>query len=286
MGKRWGVGRGWGGSPVARDVEKGPSRALSGSWPMVPAVLGALLGAGAGAAAQEVPVVVPGDGTLRPGALVPFEAEYRQMGYPFHARLARTGGDRPVLSFQMVMEGPNGVGIDHVGHYADDLGFAYRRFGFGAFRDEYIEVADSPDGLVVRRMPRSDGPDPAPAREDFAMEGPVVDGTFLYWALGALPLGPGSTEGAWRFRTWSPTAQSVEVRDTPVLRAQGLEVIELDDGSTFEATIIAAEAETGTFRMWVVDRPPYLLRQDHVAPDGTVTEVIRLVELLGAGGAR
>lgn len=226
-------------------------------------------------------LVRPGDGTLRADRLVPFEATYEQLGFPFVVRLVRTNEERPVLSFQMIVNGPSGVGIDHVGHYADDLSFAYRRFGFGAYRSEYVEVEAEGEHLLVRRMAREWEPEAtAPARFRLPLKEPVVDGTFMYWLLGALPLAEGA---AFQLPVWWLTSEAVELRTSPVLRATARDTVRLADGTRFDAWIVEAESRQGDTRMWVTNEPPYLLRQEMVDPEGKVTPVVTL-KGMGSGG--
>lgn len=232
--------------------------------------------------AQDAAVVLPGDSALDPGRMVAFEAEYEQVGFPFFARLVRTDGNRPILSFQMTMEGPEGVGIDHVGHHADDLSFAYRRFNFGAFRPEYIDARMVEDSLRLRRLFLGDeGADPPTGDRTTALGQPVVDGTFAYWLAGALPLQEGYR---WRWHTWQPTADGFEVRDTPVFTVTGREVISLESGERFDTWVIEVEGAASTVRMWVSEAAPYLVRQDVGPPGGEARTVISLVRVRSVGG--
>lgn len=214
----------------------------------------------------------PGEGILSPDALIPFEAEYEQLGFAFDVRLTRTVQERPIWSFQMIVNGPNGVEIDHVGHYADDLSFAYRRFGFRAYRNEYVEAESGGDSLRVRRLPRDDVSVPWSARA-VPLSGPVVDGTFMFWLLGTLPLSEGA---AWRMPTWQLTSDSLDTRLSAELRVTGRDSFVTEEGTPFDAWIVETESGQGTVRIFTVDRPPYLLRQDVVGPDGEVTRVIVL----------
>ena len=230
--------------------------------------------------AQEPTAVEPGDGTLDPARLVPFVAEYDQMGFPFRVRVQRTTAvERPIVSVQMIMDGPHGIGIDHVGLHADDLTFAYRRFGFGAFRDEYVEVVAEGDSLRIRRLSRS-AEDAVPDATAVG-GGPTLDGTVLYWLLGTLPLRVGE---AWTFPTWHLNADAAAVDRTPPLRATGVERMVLEDGTAFDAWTVEVESGSGALRMWVTDRPPYLLRQDMTGPDGELTPVVVATRLVDGGG--
>ena len=242
----------------------------------LPAALITLVGlVPAGLAAQDAVPVLPQDSGVEVRTLLPFEAEYGQMGFPFLARLVRVDGARPVLSFQMIMEGPQGVGIDHVGHFADDLTFAYRRFAFAAFGPEYIDARTSSDSLVVRRMSlAADDPDAGLVAR--RLEAPVVDGTFAYWLIGALPLREGLR---WRWHTWSPTPDGFEERDTPVFEVTGRERVSLADGTAIDAWIVDVDGERSSARMWVSDHPPYLIRQDVGPPGGDLQTVISLERL-------
>ncbi|MEQ9400672.1 MAG: hypothetical protein RJQ04_16025 [Longimicrobiales bacterium] len=224
--------------------------------------------------AQDGTVLRPGDAVLAVDRLQPFEAEYRQMGFPFLFRLVRAEASG-AWSVQMIMEGPGGVGIDHVGLRDDDLSMAYRRFAFGAFRNEYVDVATAGDTLVIHRMAREPVSDPAPGRTAVVSDlGRVFDGTVLYWLMGLVPYSPGS---AWRFPTWSLTPAAAEVRISGSVRVGASQRLTLPDGSTVEARPMVSEAGGGEVHTWVASVPPYLVRQEMVAADGTVTPVIELV---------
>ncbi|MDH3734231.1 MAG: hypothetical protein OEU54_11890 [Gemmatimonadota bacterium] len=244
----------------------GPSAALI-------LVCSGLLGGPSAAHAQDVEVIFPGHPALESSRIQPFEAEYEQMGFAFLTRLVRTNQARPVLSFQMIMEGPDGVGIDHVGHRADDLAFAYRRFGFRAFRPEYIDARVEGDSLRLRRLSLAEGSDSNDLPVVQRLERPIVDGTFAYWLAAALPLREGYR---WRWHTWQPTATGLEIRDTPVFEVTGREEITLEDGARLDAWVVAVEGASGTTRMWVSESPPYLVRQDVVPPGGEPQTVIEL----------
>lgn len=222
-----------------------------------------------GAMGQQVHVIHPGDGDLNAERMEPFEAVYSQMGFPMHVRLSReaTGGG---WSFTMEMAGPRGTAVDHVGHRAD-LSFAYRRFGFGAFRDEYLEATATVDSLVLLRMPRTVEDTPPLRRAAQSLPQPVLDGTFMYWALGLLE--PRDQRVA--FRVWGPTADGVEVRLTSELRSEPTS-IELPDGAYVDGRVYEANTEGGVVRMLVTSTPPYLIRQEIVAPDGSATPIIEL----------
>ncbi|MEM7415641.1 MAG: hypothetical protein AAF389_09120 [Gemmatimonadota bacterium] len=230
-------------------------------------VASALLAAPWSCAAQSPTVVVPGDDAWALDRLAPFEATYRQMGFPMHVRFAREANDG--WSFSMEMAGPSGTAIDHIGHAAD-LSFRYRRFAFGAFRDEVLDAQATPDSIVLHRMPRN-GTAEVPLREAHAVDGPVVDGTFMYWALGAL-----NTDGPVAFRVWGPTPDAFEIRTSGTLHPDGEEDVTLPSGAIVRARVFAAETPSGRLRMWVSSAPPYLLQQAIESPDGTVTPIIEL----------
>lgn len=226
--------------------------------------------------AQDAELLRPGDARLAVERFVPFEAEYTQMGAAFSARLVRSGGERPVWSFQMVMETPTGgIGIDHVGHYVDDLGFAYRRFGFGAFRREYLDVSATDSSLVAHRLVLEPVEAPPPTRLEYPIDGPVFDGTFVYWLLGALPLEEGAT---WRLPVWSPTPDGVLTRESAPLHVVGRETVRVG-ARAFDAWVVVAPTGGGEARMWVVAEPPYLLRQSIHPDEGEPTTVIDLVRM-------
>lgn len=235
----------------------------------------AMMGLDSGpATGQGVDRVVPGNGLLEPGRLVPFQARYEQMGAQMRVALTRNGGPDGTWDFvmQMPVAGGSGEVVDHVAHRARDLRFAYRRFGFGAFRDEYLEVTADASELEVGRWVREGDPIP---RAQLTLEEPVVDGTFLYWLLGLLPLEDGA---AFTFPTWGPTPEGAAVRETAALRVVGKAPFQLD-GETVDAWTVEAEVPSGTVQVQVIPTPPYLLSQTAVAADGTRTQLLTLVGL-------
>ncbi|MDX1395180.1 MAG: hypothetical protein R3195_12355 [Gemmatimonadota bacterium] len=239
-------------------------------------VAAGLLAAAAPLGAQDAPVVTPGDPVLRPDRLRPFEAEYDQLGFTFLARLVRVTAPEPTIDFLMIMEGPNGIGVDHVGHRASDLSFAYRRFGFSAFGPEHIDARVIDGILRLGRLPLEADGRTAVIDEEFPLAGPAVDGTFAYWLTAALPLEEGYR---WRWPTWQPASDGVVFRESAPFEVAGRETVELRSGEILDAWVVEAVGEGSTARMWVSEEPPYLLRQD-VAPAGgepqTVIELRRL----------
>lgn len=232
------------------------------------------------AASQEVPVIGPGHIDLITDRLQPFEAEYTQSGFPFRTRLTRTGTPRPMLSFQMVMEGPTGVGIDHVGHYADDLSFAYRRFGFRGFGPEYIDASADSTRLRLRRITLKDDEDATATDWSTPLDNGVFDGTFAYWLIAALPLSDGY---AWQLRTWSVRKDSAEVRTTPTFTVVGRETLTVD-GISWDCRVVSVVSRGAEFRMWVTDRAPYLVQQFAGREGDELSPVIQLVRVLAPSG--
>lgn len=238
------------------------------------AAVGVIAGPWGGLAAQDVVVVEPGAGVIDAELLRPFDAEYVQAGVRLHVRLSRTEGARPTWDFVMTMPSASGVGaaVDHLIHGADDLALVGRRFGFGAWRDEYVEAGVSGAELRLHRLVR-DGDDVPPAR--VALDGDLIDGTFLYWTLGLLPLEAGR---AYRYPTWSPTETGLEVRDSGVLTVEGEASVSVA-GARFTGRIVAASTPRGTVEMLVSPHPPYLLRQELVADDGSRTTLLELASV-------
>lgn len=237
-------------------------------WGRRAAVLLAATATATGACgAQEATVVQPGAPGLALDRLAPFEAMYQQMGYPMYVRFTREADDG--WSFAMEMAGPAGTAIDHIGH-DENLSFRYRRFAFGAFRDEVLDAQATPDSIVLHRMPRNAVAD-VPLREAHAIDASLVDGTFMYWALGLVDL-----DGPVAFRVWGPTPDALEVRVSGTLHPQGEEDVSLPDGTVVRARLFSADTPSGRLLMWVSPEPPYLIRQAIEGEDGTVTPVIEL----------
>ena len=135
-----------------------------------------------------------------------------------------------------------------MGHRGEDFGFQYRRFGFGAFRDEYLEAAADDEAIRLRRFIR-DGED-APVSAESPTPHPVLDGTALFWALGLLPLDEGRR---YRFPTWNPTADGLELRESAVFEVKGRRSFDLA-GTRVEGHVIVAHAGSGQVEMLVM--PP------------------------------
>ncbi len=222
------------------------------------------------ASAQDAVIIRPGDSRLDLGRLVPFEAEYDQLGYRFVVRLQRTLGDHPVWSFVMVTDGPTGVGIDHVGHRVDDLGFAYRRYAVGAYRNEYVDIRIEDTVAHLRRMSLESGGDSVVTYVTVPLDAPVFDGTFVFWALGLLPLEPGlkGTLGVWTL-----TPDSINQRTTPPFEISGRDVFRDADGQELECWIVSMRQGTTDFRTCVTSRPPFLVWQE-VEENGAAAERI------------
>ena len=231
-----------------------------------------------GAQAQEGQPVVPGDGRLDTSRLAEFDAIYDQMGFEMRVRFRREPDDAG-WSFSMEMANPTGTAIDHIGH-GPDLDFRYRRFAFGAYRDEFLDVRATGDSIVLGRLPRDDE-SAVPRRASEAVSEPVLDGTFMYWALGLL-----DEDGPTSFRVWGPTSESLEIRETASLRRVDDSDVELPDGSMVTARVFEAVTGSGRLRMIVSREAPYLIRQELVSEDGSVTPIIELGGLGPVGGAR
>ena len=106
--------------------------------------------------------------------------------------------------------------------------------------------------------------------------GSVFDGTVLYWLFGLVPLEEGAS---WRFPTWSLTPTSAEVRISGTVRVGPARTLSLPDGTEVSAHALIAAVAGGEVHTWVTSSAPFLVRQEMVADDGSVTPVIELVGL-------
>lgn len=221
--------------------------------------LAVLLLTGGRMQAQDVPVIAPGHPAFDASVFEPFEAEYEQVGFPFTVRFSRTPGEEGLFSMLMIMEGPEGVGIDHVGHRASDFSFAYRKFEYGRFRPEYLDVRQDGDSLTLRRLPLEGHAEGASVVRE-PLPQPVFDGTAMYWALAGLPLSEGY---AWRMRAWSATEDGLAVKETPPFEVVGREEVTTPDGREYSCWVVSLwhEAQRVRFLNYVTSRPPYLIKQ-------------------------
>ncbi len=222
------------------------------------------------AAAQNEGIIRPGDPRIDLTRLVPFEAEYEQVGYRFVVRLARTLGDRPAWSFLMVTDGPTGVGVDHIGHHADDLGFAYRRAAIGAYRNEYVDIRVEGGAAQIRRLALESSSDSIPSYVTVPLKAPVFDGTFVYWVLGLLPL---EQEWTGTLGVWTLAADGINQRATPPFEVSGRDVFHDADGQKQECWIVSMRQGKTDFRSCVTSRPPFLVWQE-AEEDGSPAERI------------
>lgn len=217
--------------------------------------------------------VVPGNGVMDLSRLEPFEATYDQLGHRFSVRLSRGGENSTTWSFSMEMDSPRGAIIDHVGHSAVDLAMKYRRFSLGAFGDEYLEVSVDGEVMSTTRFDREAGPSAELRSATQSLSDAVVDGTFLYWTLGLLPLRPG---GVYRYSTWAPGETGMVIRDSAPLRIIGQESVRLPAGPVIDTWVFEVDSGGGLIRMFVTPAPPFLVRQEVVDEAGNVTPLIEL----------
>lgn len=243
------------------------------------AVLFVLGLSGSPSAAQTEPEVIhPGHPDFNPSVFEPFEADYDQSGVTLTVQLRRTTSERPLLSLLMISQGET-VGVDHVAHHADDMSFAFRKFAYGRFGHEYVNLENNDDRLELARLPLA-SKDPAKVRYiDQQVEEPFFDGTFLFWLLAGLPL---ESDGAWRMRTWRLLEDGLEQHDSPPFRVEGRETVNIN-GETFNCWVITAFSSTRPegLRNYVIQQAPYLIQQEMVRKgDGSVLgNVLKLKRL-------
>lgn len=216
-------------------------------------------------------VLRPGDELVNPAAIRPFRAEYEQLGTPFWFDLRRADGDRPVYSAIMTMHSfLGGLAVDHAGFYADDLGFAHRQTTFGRWGVEYLDVREQEGSIRMARM--SLDPEGRADRRWFTatLDGPVFEGTLVYWLLAALPLRSGFVA---RLPTLAWTETGFEER-LAEFRVVGRETIEAG-GESYDCYVVATGNDAVELRNYVARRAPYLVRQVAVQ-DGSEQTVIDL----------
>ena len=214
--------------------------------------------------AQTTPVIYPGSDQFNTAVFEPFEAEYSQMNFPFTVRFQKIDKQgKSVFSTMMIMQSPNGIGVDHVGHFAEDFSFAYRYFDFGAYGREHIVIENNEDTLEMSRMPLEGGSARTMAYTRTELEAPAFDGTFVYWLLAGLPLEDGSE---YRMNQWLPEEAGLVVRPTVPFKVIGHEQVTTEDGQTYDCQIVEAEGGAVKYVNYVADQAPYLIRQVALQP--------------------
>jgi len=223
---------------------------------------------------SEIAILHPGDPDFHPAVFQPFAAEYEQSGVRMRVESVKTGGERPIYSTIMIMPHPKfGVGTDHIGHYADDFAFAFRRFGF---RGSYLHVEAQDKVLFFSRMPLPPDETPGSVLKK-PIEKPFFDGTMAYWFLAGLPLKLGYTV---RLAGWRPGEDGPELSATPPFEVVGKETITAGDGTEYDCWLVEVKGSRFTLRNYVTQRAPYLIQQVMVLPDGKQETVVRLMRML------
>ncbi len=227
-------------------------------------------------AAQDAPLITPGHPLFDAERFAPFRAEYTQVGFPFFVDFQSTQwNNQPTYSALMIMHGPGGVGIDHVGHFASDFRFAYRDFSFGAYGREQLVIENRNDTLAVSRMPL-DGETPRTmSYTETPLSEPVFDGTLLYWLLAGVALETGDT---FRMNQWLPEQKGITVRPSAVFTITGKESVTTPEGHAYACQVVEATGQAGTFVMYVANEAPYLIKQV-VHPPGQ--DPVTVIELKG-----
>lgn len=228
------------------------------------------------AAAQDAPLIAPGHPSFDAERLAPFRAEYTQVGFPFFVDFQSTQwNNQPTYSALMIMHGPGGVGIDHVGHYASDFRFAYRDFSFGAYGREHLVIENRNDTLAVSRMPLEGEQPRTMSYSETPLSAPVFDGTLLYWLLAGVSL---ETSTTFRMNQWLPEQKGITVRPSAVFTVTGQETVMTPEGHAYDCQVVEATGQAGTFVMYVANKAPYLIKQV-VHPPGQ--DPVTVLELQG-----
>jgi len=188
-----------------------------------------------------------------------FDALYSQGGFELHVALEFES--EAVYKATMTMDVPqlNQQLVDIIRH--DETGFRDRTFDFLAGDPETVRVLASEDSLHVYRTPFAGGETTLQVQ---SLSGPIVDGTLVYWALGAWNTAlPDSAH----ILTWRMTPAGAEQRSLIFVREK-----ETDQCVWWKVT------GSATLHSCVTDAPPYLIRQEVVMPDGSRNEVLSLMD--------
>lgn len=231
-----------------------------------------LLSAAAQALATGPVTVRPGHPHVDSAAFRPFEAVYVQMGRELTVQVRKSTGVKPVYSVLMIMDNPDGIGVDHIGLFAKDLRFAYRRFTFGRWGRELVHAEEAEGTVSISRMPLPASSGEARLTTLPAGE-PFFDGTFLHWILGLLPLEPGYSAS---LGSWALTQEGAETYTTPPSVVTGREKVAALDGTVFDCWVVRAEGSQATFVNYVVRRPPFLVKQVVTPKEGEPVTSLRL----------
>ena len=218
-----------------------------------------LLFTGRTALAQNEPLIYPGHDQFNADRFIPFTAEYSQMGFPFTIAFEKAQWNESlVYNALMIMEGPNGIGVDQVAHFAEDFRFAFRNFGFGAFGREHIVIENQEDVLHMSRMPLEGDSARTMTYLRKELERPVFDGTLVYWFLAGLPLEKGYEV---RMNQWLPEETGITVRPSAAFTVSNREKITTEAGEVFECWVVEAESGPVKYVNYVAQRAPYLIKQ-------------------------
>ena len=227
---------------------------------------------------QKYPLVYPGDNTLDVTVFEPFEAVYQQAGIEMTVKFVKSEGARPIYTSLMIMPNPTNLSemsVDMIGHFADDMSFAYRKFLYGRYTSEYIHAIGVNDTLQVSRASIIDNGKTVFSR--LPIDQKFIDGTMAFWLLAGLPLDLGY--GA-RFHRWDISETDIGFKETlPFVVAGNKQTIEIEERS-FECWPVEVNLENGMIlRTYVSKSKPFLIRQEAVQPSGEIIPFVELVDL-------
>ncbi len=230
--------------------------------------------------AQEAPVVYPGSAEYNPSIFQPFEAVYSQGGFEMIVKFHKSGGPNPIFTAFMMMPDPTDVSrmnVDVIGHYATDMSFAYRKFSYGRFRNEYIHAEHWGDSLKITRM-ELNTESGAKTYQALPISTKFMDGTMAFWLLAGLPLQ--ENYGA-RFYRWDVKADSVGFIETLPFFVKGDKEILTINNIQYECWPLEAKLASGMIlRSYISKQAPYLIAQDAIQPTGEIVPFLKLLRVV------
>ncbi len=228
--------------------------------------------------AQIYPLVFPRDNTLDVTVFEPFEAVYQQGGIEMTVKFVKSEGKRPIYTALMIMPNPTNLSemsVDMIGHYADDMSFAYRKFLYGKYTSEYIHAMRVNDTLKVSRASLKDNG--TTVLSTLPIDQKFIDGTMAFWLLAGLPLEVGY--GA-RFLRWDISESDIGFTETlPFVITKNKQTIKINDRS-YECWPVEVKLENGMIlRTYVSKSKPFLIRQEAVQTSGDIIPFVELVDM-------
>lgn len=206
--------------------------------------------------------------------LVPFQAEYLQMGsvLTVHTSRSADGIGYNVVMIMPDLNEPSRVSTDVIGISAKDGSFSYRDFGFALPARSIKRVEFDESKLSVATYSSSGN-----TQEEIASSEKVFDGTFVYWQLAGIS----RRVDSFTINRWRQTPEQVEAgMSAAAFVLDGKEDVSAA-GKSFRCRRYTAEAGPDTkIICYVAEEAPYLIRQTYQQGDAEPMAILELSKLL------